>query len=571
MRRVFAALACTLLLTAWVAPAAAQGGQMIRVGLYYGSRALAAVTFAPAGPSSVVQYAEGGTLAPTPGTSYIRDFAYRAVFATASDLGTGQADVSHLGQQGYPAYLELTPTGSYQVFVGPYAQAASAQAAAAALQLGTVEGPYGVVVPEAGGLVAAQAAAPQYWQQGVAAYPMLESSGQWTLLVGADVSPAAAQTELGTTFATTPGAVLYTPTGSEMEVQVNTGAVSFLLGSAAALSVTGDLGVLSVDGTAYRGAISLFLSGGTHLTVVNTLSMEDYLLAVVPSEMPADWPLAALEAQAVASRTYALYQIDHAPVGSLFDVAGSTVSQAYGGYAAENPNSTTAVDQTAGQILTYQGQVIDAVFSADSGGATENAQNVWGTFVPYLLGVDEIQGYRPGTWTIVYTAQQIENMVRSWSGVGVGQLKSVQLAGTSETFSGRPISVAFTGTGGSYTALRDSIRGVLRLPSTLFTLSSNAEVSVAGASGSVTLSSLAGAAIADAGGAAAAPGTVTVAGATGVATYPLYATSYTLDGRGNGHGVGMGQDGADYMALQGFTYTQILTHYYTGVSLQSAY
>lgn len=544
---------------------------MIRVGIYYGSAALAAVTFAPAGTSSVVQYAEGGTVAPMPGTSYVRDFAYRALFATTSDLATGQADVSHLGRQGYPAYLELTPTGAYEVFVGPYTQEASAQTAANAFSLTTVEGPYGVVVPEPGGLIAAQAAAPQYWQQGVAAYPILESGGQWALLVGADVSAAAAQTELATIAATTPGATLYTPTGAEMEVQINSGAVSFLLGSAAALSVTGDQGVVSVNGTAYRGAISLYLSGGTHLTVVNTLPMEDYLLAVVPSEMPADWPLAALDAQAVASRTYALYQIDHAPPGSLFDVAGSTVSQAYGGYAAENPNSTAAVAQTSGQVLTYQGQVIDAVFSADSGGATENAQNVWGTFVPYLLGVDEITGYKPQTWTIVYTAQQIENMVRSWSGVDVGQLESVQLAGTTETFSGRPLSVAFTGTGGSYTAWRDSIRGVLRLPSTLFTLSSNAQVSVAGASSAITLSSLAGATIAGASGNAGPPATVTVAGATGVQTYPLYATGYTLDGRGNGHGVGMGQDGADYMALQGYTYTQILTHYYTGVSLQSAY
>lgn len=544
---------------------------MIRVGLYYGSRALSAVTLAPGGPSTSVDYAEGGTLAAQAGTSYVRDFAYRVLDTSTTDLATGQADVHTLSQDGYPAYLELTPTGAYDVFVGPYALLSSAESSAQALSLTQVDGPYGVFVPEPGGFSAATAAAPSYWQSGETAYPLLSSSGAWGLLIGSAPSAAQAQSEYAAIVSSNPGATFYTPTGQELEVQVSSGAVSFLLGSAGALQITGDQGVVTVGQTAYRGAIDLFLTSGTHLTVVDTLPLEQYLYAVVPSEVPADWPQAAVEAQAVASRTYALYQIRHAPPGSLFDVAGSTVSQAYGGYAAENPNSTAAVDATAGQVLTYQGQVIDAVFSADSGGATEDAQNVWGSVVPYLMGVDELPGYQPGTWSVTYTAQQIAQLVLAWSGRNIGQLESVTPAGMQSTFSGRPLSVTFAGTAGSYTSYRDNIRGILNLRSTLFTLTTDAQVSVAGADGSVTLPSLSGASVAGADGVAPPPASVTVAGAAGTATYPLYASSYTLNGKGNGHGVGMSQDGADYMALQGYTYSAILTHYYTGVSLTSAY
>lgn len=569
--RRFLGAAGSLLLAAGVAPAAAQGGQMVRVGLYYGSSALAAVTLAPGGPSAAVAFTEGGTLETVPGTTYLRDYAFRVLDATTTDLATGQADVRGLGQKGYPAYLEATPAGTYDVFAGPYALASSAQAAAAALSASQVEGPYGVLVPEPGGLAAAQAAAPAYWQEGLTAYPVLQVTGQWGLLVGSATSAAAAQAQYGSLETSTPGASYYTPTGEELEAQTNSGAASFLLGSAAALTITGDQGVISIDSAAYRGTLTLYLVGGTRLAVVNTLPLEQYLYAVVPSEMPADWPQAALQTQAVASRSYALFQIQHAPSGSLFDVAGSTVSQAYGGYAAENPNAKAAVDATAGQVLTYQGQVIDAVFSADSGGATEDAQNVWGNYVPYLRGVDELPGYRPGTWTVTYTAQQIQHLVLAWSGVDLGQVQSVQPAGMQQTFSGRPLSVTFTGTGGSYTAWRDSIRGALRLESTLFTLSSDAQVNVAGAGSTATLPSLAAATVTGADGTGPLPASVTVAGATTLATYPLYPSVYTLNGRGNGHGVGMGQDGALYMAQQGYTYTQILTHYYTAVSLTSAY
>jgi stage II sporulation protein D len=309
---------------------------------------------------------------------------------------------------------------------------------------------------------------------------------------------------------------------------------------------------------------------GSRIEVVNVLPLEQYLYGVVPSEMPASWSQAALEAQAVASRTYALYQMQHQPQGSIFDVYGSTLSQAYGGYAAEQPSSSAAVDATAGIIMTYQGQPIDAVFEADSGGATENSENVWSAALPYLRGVDEPAGYKPTTWTVSLTATQIASLVLNWSGVAIGALEQMVLQGTNETFSGRPLAVLFQGTQGQYTVQKDSIRGLLRLPSTLFTVTTDAEVSVEGAQESTTLPSLAGSVVEGAGGIGQLPASVTVEGAgSALATYPLLASSYVLNGRGNGHGVGMSQDGAQFMAAQGATYQEILAHYYTGVSFAS--
>ena len=564
--RAAALLAAALLPFAFVPPIAAQTAPEIRVGLYVGSSALSAVTLAPAGPSQNVVYAAGTALAAVPGQSYVRMLGYRDLVSQTQDLAAGQSAVAALAAAGHPAYLEQTPLGVYDVFSGPYATAAAAQAAAGAISASAVYGPYGVIIPVQATLAQAQTLIAPYWQAGVPAYPILLAQGGWGVLVGQFPSAAAAGAELQAVAAQVPAAAAYQPSGSELMVQVPSGAVSFLVQSPTGFSASGDGGVAEVQGTAYRGSLSFALEG-TQIEVVDTLPLEQYLYGVVPSEMPASWAQAALEAQAVASRTYALYQMQHAAQGSLFDVYGSTLSQAYGGYAAEQPSSSAAVDATANVIMTYQGQAIDAVFEADSGGATENSENVWSAALPYLRGVDELPGYQPTTWTITLTATRIASLVLDWSGAAIGDLEQMVLQGTSQTFSGRPLSVLFQGTQGQYTVYKDSIRGLLRLPSTLFTVTTDAEVTVEGADGQVTLPSLAGSVAEGASGAAALPSEVTAEGLDGLqATYPLAASSYVLNGRGNGHGVGMSQDGAEYMAEQGMDYQAILGHYYTGVS-----
>jgi SpoIID/LytB domain protein len=128
--------------------------------------------------------------------------------------------------------------------------------------------------------------------------------------------------------------------------------------------------------------------------------LERYVRGVVSAEMPATWPLAALEAQAIASRTYALTA--HAG-GSRFDVYSDTRSQVYMGVAAETAQTNSAVSATAGQIVLYAGQPATTYFFASSGGMTENIENSFlGSLPqPWLRGVpDPYDGGPPASWSV---------------------------------------------------------------------------------------------------------------------------------------------------------------------------
>ena len=135
----------------------------------------------------------------------------------------------------------------------------------------------------------------------------------------------------------------------------------------------------------YRGYLELIPASGG-LTVVNVVELECYLLGVVPSEMCAWYPLDALKAQAIAARTYALKNIGRFS-SQGFDLTDTASSQVYGGYCSEDPHSTRAVEETTGIVLTYNGDLIDAVYSSTCGGFTECASEAWGHAVPYLRGI----------------------------------------------------------------------------------------------------------------------------------------------------------------------------------------
>jgi SpoIID/LytB domain protein len=126
----------------------------------------------------------------------------------------------------------------------------------------------------------------------------------------------------------------------------------------------------SAIGQAPAGAVVRVLIG----TRVHRVALENYVRGVVSAEVPASWPAAALQAQAVASRTYAL-TADAG--GSRFDVYADTRSQVYRGVAAETPQTNAAVAATAGQIVTYEGRPVITYYFASSGGMTENVQNAF--------------------------------------------------------------------------------------------------------------------------------------------------------------------------------------------------
>jgi stage II sporulation protein D len=117
---------------------------------------------------------------------------------------------------------------------------------------------------------------------------------------------------------------------------------------------------------------------------VNVVALESYLLGVVPGEMPKDWPLDALKAQAVAARTYAIANL---VTGRSFDLYSDARSQLYYGADAEAPGPTRAVTETRGQVLSYGGAPAQTFYFSSSGGRTLSALDAFGEDLPYLVSV----------------------------------------------------------------------------------------------------------------------------------------------------------------------------------------
>ena len=132
------------------------------------------------------------------------------------------------------------------------------------------------------------------------------------------------------------------------------------------------------------------IPAGTTLTTVNHVDLEEYLPGVVPREMPPQWgdtAPAALEAQAIAARSYAMATRRS---GGEFDMYADERSQVYGGASAEDPRANAAVAATAGKVVTLNGQIVTTFFFSTSGGRTENVENVFsGGPRSYLVSVDD--------------------------------------------------------------------------------------------------------------------------------------------------------------------------------------
>ena len=174
---------------------------------------------------------------------------------------------------------------------------------------------------------------------------------------------------------------------------------------------------------------------------VVTLGIEQYVRGVVAAEMPSSWPLAALEAQAIASRTYGLTTDDG---GSRFDVYADTRSQVYLGKAAETAATNSAIAATAGQIVLYDGQPATTYFFASSGGITESDQNAFigAAPEPWLVGVtDQYENAAAAAWKVSLTFHTVTARMRgllkgNFAGIDVltrgvsPRIVSAQLIGT---------------------------------------------------------------------------------------------------------------------------------------------
>lgn len=341
---------------------------------------------------------------------------------------------------------------------------------------------------------------------------------------------------------------------------------------------------MKVNGKKYRGDISLHKTyGKTGLTVVNTLPIEQYLYGVIAKEMSPIWPLEAVKAQTVAARTYALYSLNkHRDDG--YDVCPTTDCQVYGGRESEAPQIIKAVDDTAGQVMTYQGKLIPANFHSSSGGHTENSENVWGDYRPYLRGVVDYDQNSPQyKWEKTITVPQLKAALED-AGYKIGTMKSIELAPLDHSFtdtpwrgvSGRVKAIEFTGSAGSVKLTGEQLRKILNLKSTLFDISvvvpiaPVAEFEITKNIGETNHKTL------ELNLPAAKEQNFLnkkkelhfISGRSG--------ESVLISGFGWGHGLGLSQWGAKAMAEQGprgnaTYYKEILKHYYQGIVIKKVF
>jgi stage II sporulation protein D len=159
--------------------------------------------------------------------------------------------------------------------------------------------------------------------------------------------------------------------------------------------VYGTTNYVTINNRKYLGSVDFTIENSQYIRPINRLPLEDYLKGVVPYEMPAYWEVQALKAQAVAARTYAMARISQ--------TIDDTISyQVYGGYiwnSSSYTNSTKAVEETSGQVLTYNNSLISAVYSSSNGGHIESNSNYWGTTQVAYLGA-KLDPYDPkSSWS----------------------------------------------------------------------------------------------------------------------------------------------------------------------------
>jgi stage II sporulation protein D len=231
----------------------------------------------------------------------------------------------------------------------------------------------------------------------------------------------------------------------------------------AKLRAAGGAGTIDIGGTRYRGALEVVPAGASELNVVNALSLEAYVKGVIPNESPPSWPMAELKAQAIISRSFA---VTGTVEGNGFDLYSDTRSQVYKGLESEYTTSDGAADQTKGQVLMYEGQVAETLFSACSGGRTESIENVFGSAIPYLVGVpDPYDSLCPlHDWTLKFSGPEISSKL---SGLLDGRLKQIKITKTG--YSPRIIEAKLIGTGGVTTATGEQLQIALGAYSTWMT------------------------------------------------------------------------------------------------------
>lgn len=332
-------------------------------------------------------------------------------------------------------------------------------------------------------------------------------------------------------------------------------------------------GLLTFNGRAFRGTFDLTTDDEGDMIVVNEVDTASYLASVVGSEEPTTWEPEALAAQAIAARTYLSRNLGK---HRNYDLEGDTRDQEYSGIAGEAASTVRAVARTAGMIATYRGAPIEALYSANAGGMTEDSENVYQNALPYLRSVPSPSddaarasswGYTSWEWTKEFTASQLRSYIGG-RGIDVGDPRRIEL--TRLTGTGRVLSARIVGSNGTRDIGKDQSRYYFGLRSTMFTVVSRPEeiefVEGSNAERVEQLQTLG----------ATLERTFTQSvrdpdrAARGLRVlgwqYRLPAR-FVFTGKGYGHGVGMSQWGAQGMALGGKSAEEILKYYYLGIEI----
>jgi len=217
-------------------------------------------------------------------------------------------------------------------------------------------------------------------------------------------------------------------------------------------------GRVTIEGKPFRGALEVVPteSDAGSLNEINALPVDQYVKGVVPNESPPSWPQAALRAQAVAARSFAL---TGAVGGNGFDLYDDTRSQVYEGMSSETAATNEASEATRGQVVMYGGKIAETYFSACSGGQTESVQNVFfGPPVPYLVGVpDPYDGACPlHSWKLEFSGPEISSRLGAYLD---GRLKQVVI--TKRGVSPRIVEAKLVGTGGVTKVRGDQLEAAL--------------------------------------------------------------------------------------------------------------
>ncbi|OGX08393.1 MAG: hypothetical protein A2Z88_02155 [Omnitrophica WOR_2 bacterium GWA2_47_8] len=275
----------------------------------------------------------------------------------------------------------------------------------------------------------------------------------------------------------------------------------------------------------FRGQMDIVKTGKGKFVVINSLDLERYVQGVLYHEVSHRWPIEAIKAQAVATRTYALYRMKMS-ADELFDVTSDIYSQVYGGKSAERYRTNTAVERTRGLILIYNNEILPAYFHSNCGGYTEDANELWEEHnIPPLKGrVCPYSVKSPhNSWKKNFRSKDIEEKLAKFK-YNTGAIENIAIVARNK--SGRIKTLKFTSRDGRVTFVSGKEFRAIIGPNEV--KSNNYVVQMKG----------------------------------------YY---FDLIGKGWGHGVGLCQWGAENMSRQQKKFDEILAFYYPATSIVNMY